>query len=313
VAEQERKTKAERREEKRQRRMEEEAAAEAAARRAKYRNGGIAIALVVVLGGLGYLAVGNQTPTIDNAITVSQAEVEEARTSSGCEVLDIQPLGDNSHLQPTSAPPQEALYTNGRPTATGQHYTNQGPIFSGVRDEQLDERSTTHNLEHGSVIVWFDPEQVSDDAIDEIDGMVARLNDAGFESPGGGAGILASPFTDPGIDSGKAIAIRSWAQGMDCDEWDIDYAYGWIAQHFGTRGPAPEGAIGQYPEDVLEISDADGGANEPTSDDTGADEPTSDETGADDPTAEPTDGATGDTSDDPTAEPTDAATADDEG
>lgn len=262
MAEQERKTKAQRREEKRQRRMEEEAAAEAAARRAKYRNGAIAVSLVAVLGGLGYLAVDNQTPTIENAITVAAAEVEEARASSGCEVLDIQPIGDNRHLEPTSAPPAEALYVNGRPTATGPHYTSPGPIFSGVRDEQLDERATTHNLEHGSVIVWFDPEQVSDEDVDEIDSMVSRLNDAGFANNNGRAGILASPFTDPGIDSGKAIAIRSWGQGMDCDEWDIDYAYGWIAQHFGSRGPAPEALIGQYPEDVLEVSDEAGGSGE---------------------------------------------------
>lgn len=306
MAEQERKTKAERREEKRQRRMEEEAAAAAAARRATYRNGAIAVALVAVLGGLGYLAIGNRTPTIDNAITVAAAEIEEARTSSGCEVLQIQPIESRDHLQPASAPPAEALYTNGRPTATGPHYENPGPIFSGVRDEQFDERATTHNMEHGSVIVWFDPEQVSDEAVDEIDDMVTRLNDAGFANNNGRAGILASPFTDPGIDSGKAIAIRSWGQGMDCDEWDIDYAYGWIAQNFGSRGPAPEALIGQYPEDVLEISDEEGG-DEPTDGETGADEPTGDETGTDEPTEDPT-GA-----DEPTENPTDAATASDEG
>lgn len=299
MAEQERKTKAQRREEKRQRRMEEEAEAAAAARRAKYRNGAVAVTLVAVLGGLGYLAVGNQTPTIIDAITVSVAEIEEARTSSGCEVLQVQPIESRDHLSPASAPPAEALYTNGRPTATGPHYDNPGPIFSGVRDEQFDERSTTHNMEHGSVIIWFDPEQVSGEEVDEIDDLVTRLNNAGFESPGG-AGILASPFTDPGIDSGKAVAVRSWGQGMDCDEWDIDYAYGWIAQHFGSRGPAPEAGIGAYPEDVLEITDEEGGepaddetgADEPTGDETGADEPTGDETGADEPTEQPTDTTT---------------------
>lgn len=300
MAEQERKTKAQRREEKRQRRMEEEAEAAAAARRAKYRNGAVAVTLVAVLGGLGYLAVGNRTPTIEDAITVSAAEVEESRASSGCEVLQVQPIESRDHLQPATAPPPDALYTNGRPTATGPHYENPGPIFSGVRDDQLDERSTTHNMEHGSVIIWFDPEQVSGDDVDEIDALVGGLNDAGFESTGGGAGILASPFTDPGIDSGKAVAIRSWGQGMDCDEWDIDYAYGWIAQHFGSRGPAPEAGIGVYPEDVLEITDDEGGepaddetgADEPTGDETGADEPTGDETGADEPTEQPTDTTT---------------------
>lgn len=263
MAEEERKTKAERREEKRLRRQQEEAEAAAAERRVRYRNIAIALALVLVLGSLGYLAAGNLNPTIEDAITVAPAEVEQSREAHGCEVLDIQPVGDNSHLEPDQAPPADVLYTQGRPTATGPHYTNPGPIYSGVRDEQLDERATTHNLEHGSVIIWFDPEQVSDEDVDEIDSMVATLNDSGFANNAGRAGILASPFTDPGIDSGKAIAIRSWGQGMDCEEWDEDYAYGWIAQNFGSRGPAPEAALGQYPEDVLEITDSDGSDDEP--------------------------------------------------
>ena len=258
MAEQERKTKAERREEKRQRRMEEEAAAAATERRQTIRNAAIGAGLVAVLGGLTFLAVGNLNPTIENAITVAQSDVDASREANGCEVLQLDPLASREHLDPATAPPQEVLYTNGRPTATGPHYANPGPIYSGVRDEQLDERATTHNLEHGSVIVWFDPEQVSDEDIDDIDEFVGTLNESGFASNAGRAGILAAPFTEPGIESGKAIAVRSWAQGMDCDSWDRDYAYGWVAEHFGSRGPSPESALGQYPEDVLEISDAAG-------------------------------------------------------
>lgn len=297
MAEQERKTKAERREEKRQRRMEEEAAAAAAARRQTFRNGAIAVALVVVLGGLGWLAVDNQTPSIGDAITVSSEEVEAAREASGCEVLQVTPVDSREHLEPETAPPADALYTEGRPTATGPHYTNPGPIFSGVRDEQLDERATTHNMEHGSVIIWFDPEQVDGDTVDEIDQFVASLNDAGFDENQGRAGILASPFTDPGIDSGKAIAIRSWGQAMDCDEWDEDYAYGWIAEHFGSRGPAPEAALGQYPEDVLEISDESGSDDEATTDEQ-TEEPADDPSATEGPTADAT------TTEEPTADAT---------
>ena len=280
MAEQERKTKAERREEKRQRRMEEEAAAAAQQRKQTVRNSIVAVTLVAVLGGLTYLAVGNLDPTIENAITVSQAEIDEARSSSGCEVLEVEPIASREHIEPASAPPEEALYTNGRPTATGPHYTNPGPIYSGIRDEQLDERATTHNMEHGSVIVWYDPEQVDGDAVDDIDEFVGTLNENGFASNAGRAGILAAPFTEPGIDSGKAIAIRSWGQGMDCDSWDRDYAYGWVAEHFGSRGPAPEALLGQYPEDVLEISDQEGGGNDAADDEGEA----TDEDATDDPT-----------------------------
>ena len=267
MAEQERKTKSQRREEKRQRRMEEEEAAAAATRRQTFRNGAIAVALVVVLGGLGWLAVDNQTPTIDDAITVAAEAVEAAREASGCEVVEVTPIESREHLDPATAPPADVLYTQGRPSATGPHYSNPGPIFSGVRDEQLDERSIMHNLEHGSVIIWFDPEQLAGEAIDQIDSLVSTLNDAGFDENQGRAGILASPYTDPGIDSSKAVALRAWGQAMDCEEWDEDYAHGWIAEHFGSRGRAPEAAIGQYPEDVLEITGESGSDDEAPADD----------------------------------------------
>lgn len=295
MAEEERKTKAERREEKRQRRQAEEAEREQAQRRQTIRNGAVALTLVLVLGGLTFLAVGNIDSEVpEGGITVASAEIEEAQDAAGCEVLQIEPVGSNQHVEPAEAPPADVLYTQGRPTATGPHYTNPGPIFSGVRDEQLDERATTHNMEHGSVIIWFDPEQVSSDEVDEIDDLVSSLNDSGFADNNGRAGILASPFTDPGIDSGAAIAIRSWAQGMDCDSWDVDYAYGWIAENFGSRGPAPEAAIGQYPTGVLEISDeAPAGDDESESTDDGegdapAEDATGDEGATDEPTADET-------------------------
>lgn len=299
MAEEERKTKAERREEKRLRRQEEEAEREAAQRRQTIRNGAIALTLVLVLGGLTFLAVGNLDSEVpEDGITVAAADIEEAREASGCEVLNIQPVGTNQHIEPAEAPPANVLYTQGRPTATGPHYTNPGPIFSGVRDEQLDERATTHNMEHGSVIIWFDPEQVSSDDVDEIDDLVGQLNDAGFAENNGRAGILASPFTDPGIDSGKAIAIRSWGQGMDCDAWDIDYAHGWIAENFGSRGPAPEAALGQYPTGVLEIADGESSGDEET-------EPAGDESeSAADDTASEGESAGDEPTEDASAEPT---------
>ena len=121
MAEQERKTKAERREEKRQRRMEEEAAAAAAQKRQTIRNAAVGAGLVAVIGGLAFLAVGNLNPTIENAITVAQADIDASREANGCEVLALEPIASREHIEPATAPPQEVLYVNGRPTATGDH------------------------------------------------------------------------------------------------------------------------------------------------------------------------------------------------
>lgn len=292
MAEQERLTKAQRREQKRQRRLEEEREAAAQARRDRRRNVTYGVSLLVVVGILVYLAIGNLGQSVDSQITLTRAEAEDARAAAGCEVLDVDlvsdeavaPLGLNgrSHIEPVNAPAPELLYTEGRPTASGPHYETPLPVRNGVAEAPLDERGSTHNLEHGAVLVWVDPEQVPDESIDDIDDWVALLNDNGFAENTGRAGIMASYVTDAGIDSGKAIAIRGWGVAMDCDSWDRDWANAFVINNFGSRGTAPE-RFQEYPSEVLDFSDA------------------ADDSATDEPTGDTTDGATDGASDQPTA------------
>lgn len=219
---------------------------------------GAAVAGTVTVLGPGALptpevAAPDDTPGAGPAITVAAAEVADA--FAHCDVLDVDVLEGVEHLEPASAPPAAELYTAGRPTASGPHYAVPGPITDGVATSQLDERATTHNLEHGSIIVWFDPAQLTDDEVAEIDATVRDLNAAGFADNPARAGILASPSTDPGIDSGSAVALRAWGQARDCDGWDRDALLGFTAEHFGDRGISPEAAIASYPTGALQVTD----------------------------------------------------------
>jgi hypothetical protein len=128
-------------------------------------------------------------------------------------------------------------------------------------DRQLDERATTHNLEHGAIIVWYDPEQVDDAALEEMEAWSNRLNDAGFQNNGGGA-IMVSAYTEPGIASGKAIALRAWSVAVDCDEWDETAVNSFVVENYGTRGVAPERGISRFPEGVLGYADAEAPADD---------------------------------------------------
>lgn len=299
MAEQDRRpTKAERREQKRQRRLEEERLAEEQAARDRRRNITYGVSLFVVVGVLIALAVGNLGQTIDSAITLTRAEAEDARAASGCEVLDVELVSDadvaalglngRSHVEPATAPAADVLYTRGRPTASGPHYTTPLPVRNGVPDNPLDERGSTHNMEHGAIIVWIDTDVVPGDDVDDIDDWVALLNDNGFAENSGRAGIMASPVTDAGIDSGKPLAIRGWGVAMDCDTWDRDWANAFVIEHYGPRGDAPE-RFQEYPSDALDFS-GDDAATDEASDDAG-DEASDDAT-------EPTEGASEDAGDD---------------
>lgn len=196
-------------------------------------------------------------------MTQSPPSPEVVATPEGlaatCTVIDIEIVGDRmvdgiavgavDHFQagdPTAPPPEE-LYLNGRPTASGPHYANFAPVTNQVAASQLDERAITHNLEHGAVAIWFDPEQVLPEDIEQMEALITELHASGFAQPDVGAGVFASPYTDPGIDSGAAVALRAWGAAIDCDTWDADTARQFTTAHYGSNGTAPEGQLAPHP------------------------------------------------------------------
>lgn len=257
MAEQERKTKAERRAEAR---AERKRAEEEAARRAKQeniRNGVIAVAVIAVLAVV-------LIPTVQNLLgggeaaenTVSQAAALEAREAAGCEmVVDGQPLEDRQHNDPATAPPADVLYASSevRPTHSGPHFSSPNGPLGGVPSDPLDERATTHNLEHGSVIAWFNPDQVDGSTVSEMENWMQARQDMGFESRAGG-NVFVSPYE--GMTGDKPIAIRAWGYALNCEEWNQDVADAMLIDYWGTHGSAPESNLSPYPTDALGYSDA---------------------------------------------------------
>ena len=256
MAEQERKTKAERRAEARaeRKRAEEEAARQA--KRQQVRNAVIAVAVVGVIALVMIPAVMNVFGGGAAETTISQAAALEARSDAGCEmVVDDQPLPEAIHHDPATAPPADVLYAAStvRPTHSGPHFEGVNPPLGGVPSDPLDERATTHNLEHGSIIAWFDPAAVDDATVDAMEDWMQARQDMGFESRAGG-NIFVSPYE--GMTGDKPIAIRAWGYALNCDEWNQDVADAMIIDYYGTHGRAPERNLSPYPEGALGYSDA---------------------------------------------------------
>jgi hypothetical protein len=89
------------------------------------------------------------------------------------------------------------------------------------------------------------------------------LNDNGFVGQAGAA-VFVSPYEEPGISSGQAVAFRAWGTAVDCDEWDETVANAFVADNYGTRGIAAEAtAFAPYPSGVLEATDEDPSAMAP--------------------------------------------------
>jgi hypothetical protein len=124
--------------------------------------------------------------------------------------------------------------------------------MGSIPSSPVDERALTHNLEHGSVIAWFDPEQVDSGTERDMETWMLSRQQMGFESRAGGD-VFVSPYA--GITSGKAIALRAWGEAMDCDAWNQDVADAFIIDHWGTHGIAPERPLSPYPDGALSYSD----------------------------------------------------------
>jgi hypothetical protein len=304
-------SKKERRDDAREARRLAEQEAAAAATKARVRSIAITVVSLVAIGALVALAFDNvRTTSIDSALVVSRTAAAEAFDANGCEVLvtDTPESVEAEHVDPATAPPADVMYPfQVRPAHSGPHFVQTLPIIRSGVSSQLEERALTHNLEHGAIAIWYDPAQVSSDDIGVMETLSETLNDNGFANSRGGGGIFVSPYTEPGISSGKAVALRAWGNAVDCNTWNEDVAKSFTRENYGTEGIGPEGNFSPYPFATLQYDDEvpESATDEPSD---ASDMPTDAATTSDAPSeaaSEPT------ASDEPTASeaPTDASTA----
>lgn len=263
MAEEERKTKAQRRAEARAERKRKEEEAARQQKRASIRNAVIAVAVVAVIALVSVPAVMNLVGGDEGTTVVPQAQALEARQSAGCEmVVDNQPLENRDHLDPESAPPADALYGNSpvRPTTSGPHFTNQSGAVAGIPAQPLDERQVTHNMEHGALIVWYDPERVDDSTVSEMEDWMQDRLDMGYQSRAGG-NVFVSPY-DGEMDT--PIAMRMWGFALDCEDWNSTVADSMLIDYYGSRGFAPERNLSPYPDGGLTYGTDDEGTEAET-------------------------------------------------
>lgn len=221
------------------------------ARSRRVRN--LSIAAVVVMAGLVGLvlfATGGS-----ESVRLTSDEVDRAWRQAGCSETDVPDL-DGEHIPESDAPPPEELYPV-RPPTSGEHFGR--PVTPiGPHDEPVLEADAIQSMERGAVVVWYDPSRVDDQTVTQMAEWAERRNEAGFAAGArGGAGVIVAPYPE-GLPSGKAVAMHAWHTPVHCETFDVTAADGFLGRHFGTRGPAPEGQIGGYPDDAVTIVGASG-------------------------------------------------------
>jgi hypothetical protein len=162
----------------------------------------------------------------------------------GCDVAAPGSDGPADHLDPAEAPPAEELY-EARPSVGGQHFGEW--LRAGVYDAPVEERAAVHNLEHGAIAVYHDPDLPADE-LDALTDWAEDRNDAGLLDERSGAGLIVAPW-EGALD--PPIAYRGWGVQADCESFDAGFADGFVRDHFGEAGDAPEGSFGGDPSRVV--------------------------------------------------------------
>ena len=178
---------------------------------------GVAVAIVAVI------LVGRAAGVFD-APAQSQTDINKVDVS-GPKIGTHQDNIGNDHI-PTG---QRGNYTEGLPPTSGQHYAAPAaPAPWGIKNAWLQFEVTTHNLEHGGIVIMYNgltPQQVSD-----LQALVRSLGSSGFTK------IVLEPWPD--MPQGSKIILTAWDWILKLPNPDDTSVVKFVRQH--TDDEAPE-------------------------------------------------------------------------
>ena len=92
-----------------------------------------------------------------------------------------------------------------------------------------------HNLEHGGIVIWYQPDQVTDEQVAELTAYVSS------QVTGNRYKAILAPWT--GSDFGHPIAVTAWRWLLYQDEVNLDAIRGFTEEHY-QKSPEPNGGPG---------------------------------------------------------------------
>jgi len=145
----------------------------------------------IVLAVLGLRAAGVFDPPAA-AIDLNSADFQ---VPAGTTIGTQEPLLNPEHI----VPPAKGSYNTVPPTS-GQHYNQPGlaPTSWGIKDSNLPNEVTTHNLEHGGIVIGYN--NLTPAETDQLKGIVRALMNGTYRK------IVLEPYP---LANAK-IALTSW-------------------------------------------------------------------------------------------------------
>jgi hypothetical protein len=210
-----------------------------AARRRLYRRGAWALAFLVAAGGVTGYTIYQRGATA------------RAIEAAGCgQVRTIPPYDpatqDATHISPESdvpEPPALSTYPS-VPPASGPHQPPGQQVPSGVYDSPPDVWGSIHSLEHGAVVIWYDPDAPITEA-NEIKDFFDQAEERDH--------VIVAPYNYPdqgeqgSLPDGNLMALTAWHHVQSCEDLSLDAAKAFV-DDYRAATPNPPGYKGGAPE-----------------------------------------------------------------
>lgn len=120
------------------------------------------------------------------------------------------------------------------PGTSGPHWAS--PTNWGVYTTPLVEELVIHNLEHGGIVIWYQPSKLDANGLAALTLYVQQqVSTERFK-------VILTPWSGP--DFGHPIAVTGWTWLLYLDSADIAAVRGFVDAHYGDA-PEPFGGPGQ--------------------------------------------------------------------
>jgi hypothetical protein len=177
--------------------------------------GVLILALVILFGSAPNRNAGVQHPDDGGSHTAIGATCREAPASD-----------PNCGTNPYSSVP----------ATSGPHWDPSGIANWGVYSTPQPETQLIHNLEHGGIVIWYDPEALEADQIDALTSYVTTQVASGVS---GRYKFILTPWAG-GEPLPAAVVATAWRYSLELEEADTDAIDAFARARYG-RSPEPNG------------------------------------------------------------------------
>ena len=123
------------------------------------------------------------------------------------------------------------------PATSGPHWSSgTAPGPWGVYTTAQPEERLLHNLEHGGIVIWYQPATLDAAGLGELQTYVRQqITTTQFK-------VILAPWR--GADFGHPLAVTAWNWLLYLDTADLDAVRTFLGAHYG-KAPEPFGGPGQ--------------------------------------------------------------------